>query len=148
MATTNDVSTSRPPSVPARAASALTGTGSAGSTRSRSSASAGRSRSSLEQAIEASRVQLLQAQGVLKCLYEVLLHAEAEESLSYAETAEVAVQLIDEASERLDNVRLRPLIEALVRRGGSAERSPAAGSLRVEECFAPSTARSTVWILR
>lgn len=144
MAATDDISTPGPLPVAARPASARAGlSGLAGSSRSRS-APAGRSRSSLEEAIEASRVQLLQAQGVLKCLYEVLLHAEAEESLSYAETAEVAVQLIDEASERLDSARLRPLIEALARQSGSSERSPTAGGLRVEECLMPSG----VWLLR
>jgi hypothetical protein len=35
------------------------------------------SRTSQQQRIEAQRAQLLQAHGVLRCLYEVLLHAEA-----------------------------------------------------------------------
>jgi hypothetical protein len=45
----------------------------------------------LEKTIKAQRAQLLQAHGVLTCLYEVLLHADAEE---------------------LDSARIWPLIEA------------------------------------
>ena len=39
------------------------------------------SRTPLQQRIEAQRVQLLQAHGVLRCLYEVLLHAECDDAV-------------------------------------------------------------------
>jgi hypothetical protein len=40
------------------------------------------SRTPQQQRIEAQRAQLLQAHGVLKCLYEVLLHAECDDAVS------------------------------------------------------------------
>jgi hypothetical protein len=68
---------------------------------------------SLQQAIEAERSQLLQAHAVVHCLYEVLLYAEGDDAICYAEAAYVAANLIDESVERLDSVRLRPLIDEL-----------------------------------
>ena len=68
---------------------------------------------SLQQAIEAERAQLLQAHAVIHCLYEVLLHAEGDDAICYAEAAYVAANLIDESVERLDSVRLRPLMDEL-----------------------------------
>jgi hypothetical protein len=67
----------------------------------------------LQQAIEAERTQLLQAHAVIHCLYEVLLHAEGDDAIYYAEAAYVAANLIDESVERLDSVRLRPLMHDL-----------------------------------
>ena len=60
-----------------------------------------------QQRIEASRVHLLQACGVLKCLYEVLLHAEGEDAVLYAEAAHVAANLINTTAEELDSVHFR-----------------------------------------
>jgi hypothetical protein len=67
----------------------------------------------LQQAIEAERTQLLQAHAVVHCLYEVLLHAEGDDAIYHAEAAHVAANLIDESVERLDSVRLRPLMHDL-----------------------------------
>jgi hypothetical protein len=50
--------------------------------------------------------------AVIHCLYEVLLHAEGDDAICYAEAAYVAANLIDESVERLDHVRLKPLIDA------------------------------------
>jgi hypothetical protein len=61
----------------------------------------------LQQRIEASRAQLLQACGVLKCLYEVLLHAEGEDAILYAEAAHVAANLVNNIAVELDSVNLR-----------------------------------------
>jgi hypothetical protein len=72
-----------------------------------------RFRSRLEQLIEGERGQLLQARGVLKCLRDVLLHAEGRHSVSYADVAHVAARLIEKSLERLDSVRVQPLIEEL-----------------------------------
>jgi hypothetical protein len=60
-----------------------------------------------QQRIEAQRAQLLQAHGVLMCLYEVLLHAEGDDAIFYAEAAYVAANLINNSAEELDSVRLR-----------------------------------------
>src|SRR5688572_30913014 len=67
----------------------------------------------LEKSIKAQRAQLLQAHGVLACLYEVLLHADGEDAVVYAEAAHVAANLIIDTVEELDNVRMGPLLEAL-----------------------------------
>lgn len=79
--------------------------------RNQSAASA---RRQLEQAIEAQRAQLLQAHGVLTCLYEVLLHAEGDDAVTYAEAAHVAANLINNTVEALDSVHIDPLIDALL----------------------------------
>ena len=68
----------------------------------------------LEKTIEAQRQLQLQAHGVLTCLYEVLLHAECAEAVSYAQATYVARGLIDKSAEGLDSVRISPLLDALV----------------------------------
>jgi hypothetical protein len=67
----------------------------------------------LEKTIGEQRSLLLQAHGVLTCLYEVLLHAECEEAVSYAQATYVARGLIDRSAETVDSVRIGPLIDAL-----------------------------------
>jgi hypothetical protein len=74
-----------------------------------------REQSRLEQTIEAERGKLLQANAVLRCLYEVLLYADGEDAIKYAEAAHVVATLIDDSVARLDLVRLHPLIEELKR---------------------------------
>jgi hypothetical protein len=41
---------------------------------------------------------------VLKCLYEVLLHAECDDAIFYAEAAHGAGNLVNDAAEELDSV--------------------------------------------
>ena len=67
----------------------------------------------LEKIIEAQRDLLLQAHGVLTCLYKVLLHAECEEAVSYAQATYVARGLIDRSAEQVDSVRIKPLLDTL-----------------------------------
>jgi len=74
-----------------------------------------REQSRLEQTIEAERGKLLQANAVLSCLYEVLLYADGEDAITYAEAAHIVSTLIDDSVARLDLVRLHPLIEELKR---------------------------------
>jgi hypothetical protein len=69
-------------------------------------------RTPLQQRIEAQRAQLLQAHGVLTCLYKVLLYAEVDDAIAYAETAHVAANLINDSVEELDSVHIGRLIEA------------------------------------
>jgi hypothetical protein len=66
---------------------------------------------SIEQTIAAERSQLLQAEAVIHCLSEVLLYTEGEHSIRHADAARLAARLIDESVERLDPVRLKPLLE-------------------------------------
>ncbi|HEY7641110.1 MAG TPA: hypothetical protein VH814_15390 [Steroidobacteraceae bacterium] len=84
-------------------------------------------RARLEQTIEGEREQLLQAHGVLTCLYEVLLHAEGDDAVTYAQTAHAAACLINRTIERLDSVRLKPLLDAMenwIAEYGDAVREP------------------------
>lgn len=67
----------------------------------------------LEKTIQEQRKQLLQAHGVLTCLYEALLHAEDEQAVSYAQATDVARGLVDTSAEQLDSVRISPLLDAL-----------------------------------
>jgi hypothetical protein len=67
----------------------------------------------LEKTIEAQRQLQLQAHGVLTCLYEVLLHAECDEAVSYAQATYVARALINKSAEELDSERISPLLDAL-----------------------------------
>ena len=67
----------------------------------------------LEKTIEEQRNLQLQAHGVLTCLYEVLLHAECEEAVSYAQATYVARSLINKSAEEFDSVRISPLFDAL-----------------------------------
>jgi hypothetical protein len=69
-------------------------------------------RTLLQQRIEAQRGQLLQAHSVLACLYEVLLHADGDDAVVYAEAAHVAANLISNAVEELDSVHIGSLIQA------------------------------------
>ena len=91
----------------------------------------------LEQTIESERNKLLQANAVLTCLYEVLLYADGEDAVRYAEAAHVVSTLIDNAVARLDLVRLRPLIEELKRTAssddGSTLRDSASSYYRLED---------------
>lgn len=90
-------------------------------------------RARLEQTIEAEREQLLQAHGVLTCLYDVLLHAEGDDAVSYAQAAHAVASLIDRSVERLDSVRLKPMLDAMenwVAEYGDAVREPRVEYLR------------------
>ena len=43
---------------------------------------------------------------MLRCLYEVLLYAECDDAVFYAEAAYVAANLVNNSVEELDSVRL------------------------------------------
>ena len=96
-----------------------------------------REQTRLEQTIESERSKLLQANAVLKCLYEVLLYADGEDAIQYAEAAHVVSTLIDESVVRLDSVRLRPLIDELKRVGkpddGTTLRDSASAFYQLED---------------
>ena len=50
---------------------------------------------------------------MLTCGYEVLLHADGEQAVPYAQAAYVEASAINKSAEELDSVRIWPLIEAL-----------------------------------
>ncbi len=93
------------------------------------------SRSTLMQAIEAERAQLLQAYALLKCLHETLLYVDDESAVLHADVANVAARLIDEAVTRLDFVQLAPLMASLARSVAVTPRPTDA--VRPEEPAAP-----------
>ena len=86
---------------------------------------------SLKQAIEAERRKLLQVHGLLHCLYEVLLYADGEDAILYANAAQLGAEVIDDSVARLDSTRIKPMIEAATR-ARSAEASTRRDD-RVEE---------------
>jgi hypothetical protein len=59
-------------------------------------------------AIEHERVELLQIQAMLKCLYEVLLYADDDDSVMHADVvANVCARLINEYVGRLDQLLMQ-----------------------------------------
>jgi len=76
----------------------------------------------LGQLIEAQRMKMLQAHAVMTCVREVLLYAEGDDASIYAEAANAAARLANDAAEGLDSVRLKPMLEAL--RHGPSLSSP------------------------
>lgn len=103
MGTTDDTSKKRPArNTPARNSAAPN-----------VSADTSRPTTLLEQAIETERRRLLHVHGVLHCLYEVLLYADGEDAVLYAEAAHLASIMIDESITQLDSTRIKPLIDAL-----------------------------------
>jgi hypothetical protein len=71
--------------------------------------------SKLERALEAQRARLIQAHSVMHCLYEVLLYADSEDAVTYAEAAHLAAMLVDDVVVQLDPVKIKPLVEAVQR---------------------------------
>ena len=73
----------------------------------------GRPEEKLAQLIEMQRKKLLQANAITVCLREVLLYAEGEDAVAYAEAASAAAQLVSDVAEELDSVKLLPLFGAI-----------------------------------
>lgn len=63
--------------------------------------------STLAQLIESERVELLQVQAMLKCLYEVLLYADDDDSLMHADVANVCARLINDSVCRLGELLMK-----------------------------------------
>ena len=78
-----------------------------------SSASSGKPEQLLEQLMKARRSKLLQAHAIMICLSEALLYAEADDAVMYAEAANAAATLANDAFEGLDSVNLQPVFAAL-----------------------------------
>ena len=77
----------------------------------------------LEQAIAAERAKLISAHAVQTCLYEVLLYAEGEDAVVYAEAAHVVATLMEDVVDKLDSVRLRRVTQETMP-GGTVEQDP------------------------
>jgi len=59
------------------------------------------------EAIEHERIELLQIQAMLKCLYQVLLYADDDDSVMHADVANVCARLITECVARLDQLLMQ-----------------------------------------
>ena len=81
----------------------------------------------LERFIDAQRRKLLQAHSVMHCLYEVLLYAEGEDAVTYAEAAHLAAMLVDDVIEQLDSARLQVMVEASKREANAGGLTPGGG---------------------
>jgi len=57
--------------------------------------------------IEEERGHLMEVRAMLKCLYEVLLYADGNDSIEYADVANVAARLIEDCVERLEKLVAR-----------------------------------------
>ncbi|MBL8269255.1 hypothetical protein [Steroidobacter sp.] len=75
----------------------------------------------LEEAIANVRTLMMQVRGMLYCLSEVLQYADDEDSVLHAEVARAGAGWMSLAAAELDPVKLKPLIDALKRRGGSGQ---------------------------
>jgi hypothetical protein len=64
---------------------------------------------SISEAIERERTELMQIHAMLHCLYEVLLYADDDDSVMHADVANVCARLLSECVTRLDAVRLSSL---------------------------------------
>lgn len=62
---------------------------------------------SLDAAIEHERVQLMQIQAMVKCLSEVLLYADDDDSTMHADVAKVSARLLIESVTRLEVLRMQ-----------------------------------------
>ena len=58
----------------------------------------------IAEAIEHERVELQQIQAMLKCLYQVLLYADDDDSVMHADVANVCARLINESVRRLGDL--------------------------------------------
>ena len=88
----------------------------------------------LEQWIATERARLVSAHAVQRCLYEVLLYAEGEDAVVYAEAAHVVATLMEDAVDKLDSVRLH------------GQQAPCNGSVPFARRIADAT-RSNVFFL-
>lgn len=61
----------------------------------------------ITEAIEHERVELLQIQAMLKCLYEVLLYADDDDSVMHADVAQVCARLVNESVRRLGDLLMQ-----------------------------------------
>jgi hypothetical protein len=62
---------------------------------------------SLVQLIEHERIELMQIHAMVRCLKDVLLYADDDDSPMHADVAYVVARLLDESIARLDAVRMR-----------------------------------------
>lgn len=62
---------------------------------------------SLTELIEHERGELMQLHAMIKCLNDVLLYADDDDSPMHADVAQLVARLLDESIGRLDAIRIR-----------------------------------------
>ena len=67
------------------------------------------------------RAKVLQAHAVMICLREALLYAEGDDAVVYAEAANAAAVLANDAAEGLDSFRLTAMLEVSRREANPAD---------------------------
>jgi hypothetical protein len=77
-----------------------------------SPASPGKREEVLAEFVEPQRAKLRQAHAIMICLREVLLYADDDDGVIYAEAANAAAVLTNDAAEGLDSVCLRAMFAA------------------------------------
>lgn len=78
-----------------------------------SAAGSGNPQQLLKQLIDPARAKMLQAQAVMVCLRDALLYAEDDAAVIYAEAANAAAALANDAAEGLDSIGLKSVLEEL-----------------------------------
>lgn len=92
----------------------------------------------LDEAITNVRTLMMQVRGMLYCLSEVLQYADDADSLLHAEVARAGAGWVSMAATQLDPKTLKPLIEALKRRGGSGDGGAAPAERMVYQVREPA----------
>lgn len=88
----------------------------------------------LEEAIESVRTLMMQVRSVLHCLSDVLMYTDDDDAVMHAEVARATAGWANLAAEELDLVKLKPLIEAIKRRGGGPAGEGGAGAVEQGLC--------------
>jgi hypothetical protein len=60
----------------------------------------------LEQLIKEQRANLISAHSVQQCLYQVLLYADDDDAVIYAEAAHVVAAMMNDIAEKLDPLKV------------------------------------------
>lgn len=94
--------------------------------RSKLDAPAAQPAVSIDAALDHERIQLMQIHAMLKCLYEVLLYADDDDSIMHADVANVAARLLNESVARLELLRVHsPRVDTPENKRGESQ--PAEG---------------------
>lgn len=82
----------------------------------------------LAELIEHERGELLQIHAMVRCLNDVLLHADDDDSTLHADVAQVIARLLNESVVRLEGVRVR--VAELEEAAASGQASPPPNQVR------------------
>jgi hypothetical protein len=80
--------------------------------------------SSLAELIEHERGELMQIHAMIRCLNDVLLYADDDDSPMHADVADVVARLLDDSIARLEGVRTRVAQLEAIAEQRAAESSP------------------------